>query len=50
MPEAELTAWANAQERANRDLVHKDGTLGLNNPDPTSYRPQLPSLSAPTRP
>lgn len=43
VPEGELVSWANALDKANRSIQQKDGTLGLNVPDPTMYRPQAPT-------
>ena len=46
VPEAQLTGWANALERANRTVQLKDGTLGLIVPDPQQYRPTAPTASS----
>ena len=40
VPDAQLTAWANALDKANRGIAQKDGSLGLIVPDPSAFRPR----------
>jgi hypothetical protein len=46
VPEEQLVDTMIALERGNRDLVHKDGSLGLNGVDPRLFRPAPPSSSS----
>ena len=48
VPEAQLTGWANAFDRSNRDVQRKGGDFGLIVPDPILYRQQskAPSTAA----